>query len=367
MIYTHEELQAEVERLTRNATHVQIDTEQLHEVARVMKGELTGDGTPYRSNPEASLEAVLPENNRDLLQLYLVMVSQQFLIWRRNSEGQVQAWDIGIGDQRYVGGAGIMAAHARALQQGRPILDANYLATMTMTDVADLYRDEQTGEVTLQMLPMRLAKFNEIGRVLQGLYRGHAADLLQKSGGYLFRDDGRGVIQQLQLNFPVSYFDWPFCKLAFLFSQSLVDRRTENYPATDEYNRLTRIQDMNHMEIAADYYIPLFLLRTGVFKLSPELGGRLSGQQLIERNSAMEFEFRASTIIAGQMLAEITGCSMNKIDREAWKMGYLRCRLCRENISNEELPCPYRPICVGYQEQPSLMATRWPLILTPCY
>lgn len=367
MIYTHEALQTEIEALTQNARHVTINGARIRQVAEVMREELTGNGTPYLSNPEAPLEAALPENNRDALQLYFILSSQEFLIWRRNDENQVQAWDIEVDGQRYVGGPGIAAAHTRALQQGRPLLDADYLATMTLSDVQEFYRDEGTGEVTLQLLPQRLAKFNEIGRVLRDRYQGQVANLLREADGCLFRDDGRGIVQQLQLNFPTAYFDWPFCKLSILFAKFLVGRRRNGFPTTDEYRALTEIRDPQHFEIAADYYIPLFFLRTGIFEVSAELGRRLAEQKLIERNSRMEFEFRAATMAAGRALSEATGCHINDIDSECWKMGYLRCRLCREDISDEELPCPYRGLSVAYQEQPSLMDMRWPLVLTTCY
>lgn len=367
MIYEHEALRAETERLARDATHVRINTARLQQVAEVMREELTGNGTPYQSNPEAPLERALPENNRDALQLYFVLSSQEFLIWRRNSQGQVQAWDIEVDGQRYVGGPGIAAAHARALHKGKPLLDADHLASMTMSDIESFYRDEGTGEVTLQMLPQRLAKLNEIGRVLRDRYDGHVSNLLREAEGCLFREDGRGIVQQLQLNFPIAYFDWPFCKLAILFAKFLVGRRKTGFPTTDEYRALTEIRDTHHFEIAADYYIPLFFLRTGIFELSSEFGRQLREQKLIERNSRMEFEFRAATMVAGRLLSEATGCPINDIDSECWKMGYLRCRLCREDISDEELPCPYRELSVAYQEQPSLMDMRWPLVLTTCY
>lgn len=367
MIYTHQALRAEVDRLVRNARYVRINLDRLNQIADTMQVELTGQGTPYLSNPEAPIKAILPENNLDVLQFFFALTSQQFLIWRRDPVGQVQAWDIEIGGRRYVGGAGIMAAHARALQQGRPLLDANYLATMTMRDVEDFYRDESTGEVTLQMLPQRVTKFNEIGRVLGDQYGGHVSNLLQEADGYLFRDDGGGLVQLLQLKFSTAYFDWPFCKLAFLYAKSVVGRRQSGLPTTDAYQRLSQIKDPEHFEVAADYYIPLFFLRTGVFELSDPLGQRLGEQRLIERNSEMEFEFRAATITAGRLLSETLDRSINDIDEECWRMGYLRCRPCREGISDEELPCPYRPSCTAYQAQPSLMAMRWPLVMTTCY
>lgn len=367
MIYTHQALRAEIEKLATNATHVKINEDRLRRVAGVMRDELTGPGTPYQSNPDAPLSAALPENNRDVLQLYFVLASQEFLIWRRDDHDLVQAWDIEVDGQRYVGGPGIAASHVRALRKGAEILDADYLASMTIDDVKEFYRDERTGEVSLQMLPQRLAKFNEIGRVLHERYQGHIAHLLEEAGGFLFRDDGRGIVQQLLLQFPTAYFDWPFCKLAILFAKFLVGRRREGFPTTEEYRELTEIRDPEHFEIAADYYIPLYFIRTGIFEVSDALGRQLSDQKLIERNSAMEFEYRAATMVAGRALAERTGCSVVEVDSECWKMGYLRCRVCREDITDEELPCPYRDLSVAYQDQPLLMRMRWPLVLTTCY
>ncbi len=368
MPYSREAMRAELDILARGAAHVAIVPEKIREVAAAMRQEMTAaaDGA-FQTDPQQYPNESPLQNDRQTLQFYLVLTSQEFCIWRRGADGGVEAWTIDVGGQRYVGARGIAAAHVRALRQGRDVLDPTYLAAMTLQDVEEFYRDERTGQVTLQMLPQRLAKFNELGRVLLGRYGGQAANLLAASEAYLFSGGDRGLVQRLLLDFPTSYFDWPFCKLAVLLAKFLATRKTDGIPTTDEYRALTTIRDTENFEIAADYYIPLFFIRSGIFRVSDSLGAALRAQRLIGRDSRMEREYRACTIVAGRALAEETGQPLSAVDTECWKTGYLRCRLCREGISDEELPCPYRSVSKAYQSEHALMEMRWPLVLTTCY
>ncbi len=364
--YSPAAMRREIDALVRGARHVAIIHDKLREVAAAMRQELARAGASFQDPLQYPNES-LPTNDRDTLQFFLVKTSQEFCIWWRNAQGQVEAWEIEIGGQRYVGARGIAAAHVRALRQGKDLLNPAYLASLTLEDVEEFYRDERTGEVTLQLLPQRLAKFNEIGLVLSDRYGGHAANLLARAGGYLFRDDGEGLVQQLLAYLPAAFYDWPFCKLAILLAKFLTGRKTDGVSTTDEYRSLTLVRDPEHFDMAADYYIPLFFIRTGIFRISDELAGHLRDQRLIERDSRMEREYRACTIAAGRMLAEETGCSIASVDTECWKTGYLRCRLCRAGITEEELPCPYRAVSRGFQDEHELMELRWPLVLTTCY
>lgn len=367
MVYTREAMRGEIDRLVQEARHVSIVPEQVREVAAAMRQELAGSDGSFHADPQQYPDETPAENTRETLQFYLVLTSQEFCIWRRDPRGAVEAWEIQIDGRRYVGAPGIAAAHVRALRQGKAILDPGYLASMTLKDVGDFYRDERTGQVTLQMLPQRLAKFNELGRVLLDGYRGHVAGLVERAEGCLYRADGQGIVQQLLVSFPTAYFDWPFCKLALLFAKFVSTRATDTIPTTDEYRRLAAIRDPENFEIAADYYIPLFFIRTGVVRISDELARRLRNQRLIERDSLMEREYRAATVVAGRALAEEAGWPVAVVDTECWKTGYLRCRLCRAQVTDQELPCPYRTVSRAYQHEHGLMELRWPLVLTTCY
>lgn len=367
MTHSRDAMRREVEDLVRTAAHVRVVPEKVEEVAAVMRRELAGGGASFQTDPQQFPRESPAANDVDTLQFYLVLTSQEFCIWRRDAEGKVEAWDIEIDGRRYVGARGIGAAHMRALRQGKQILDPAYLASMTLDGVKEFYRDERTGKVTLQMLPQRLAKFNELGHVLQERHDGHVASLLDRANGYLFRDDDRGIVQQLHSDFSTAYLDWPFCKLALLFAKFIATRKTEGIPTTADYRRLAQIRDAENFEIAADYYIPLFFIRVGIFRIGDDLLSCLRDQRLIERNSRMEREYRASTITAGRMLAEAAGWPVTVVDTECWKTGYLRCRLCAAGMTDEELPCPYRSISKGYQDEHGLMDLRWPLVLTTCY
>lgn len=366
MPYSYEAMTREIDDLGRDARHLAIVPDKLREVADAMRRELAAPGASFQTDPLQYPHESPTENTRETLQFYLMLTAQEFCIWRRNGQ-QVEAWEITIGGQRFVGARGIAAAHVRAIRQGKNILNPAYLASMTLEDVRDFYRDEATGRVTLQMLPQRLAKFNELGRVLIDRYDGHAANLLEEAKGFLFDRDDRGLVQRLLLDFPTSYFDWPFNKLAILYAKFLATRKADGIPTTDEYRTLTRFRDPEYFVIAADYYIPLFFLRVGIFRIGEELAAYLRDQRLINRDSRMEREYRAATILAGRALAEASGQPINAVDTECWRTGYIRCRLCREGISDAELPCPYRSISKGYQNDHALMEMRWPLVLTTCY
>ncbi len=367
ILYGHEAMRAELDDLARGARHVTIVPANIQRVAAAMRQELAHAGGSFHTDPTQYPNESPAANDRDTLQFLFVLTAQEFCIWRRNRQEQVEAWEIEIEGQRYGGARGIAAAHVRALRRGTDLLNPAYLASMTLPDVQDFYRDERTGEVTLQMLPQRLAKFNEVGRVLADRYGGHAARVLERAEGRLFWSDGSGLVQQLVVNFPTSYFDWPFCKLAFLFAKFLTTRKIDGIPTTDDYRTLSAIHDAESFEIAADYYIPLFFIRTGIFEISEALADRLRAQRLLERDSRMEREYRACTMVAGRMLAEEAGWPIPTVDTECWKTGYLRCRLCRVGITDEELPCPYRTVSKGYQDDHALMELRWPLVLTTCY
>ena len=366
MLYSKTRMDDEVQWLADHSQHVTIDRERVLVVSTLIAQNIRKRET-LQTDPTQNPNQTLPQNDEDTLQFYLITTSQHFCIWRRTAEGEVRAWDIVIDGQRYVGAGGINAAHIRALRQGKNMLDPAYLASMTLADVQALYRDERNGQADLQMLPQRLAKLNELGRVLQARYDGRAARLLETTGGYLFHENGQGLVQQLLLHFPIAYFDWPFNKLAILLGKLLLLRNWSAIPSTEQFKALTTIHDPEHFEIAADYYIPLFMIRTGIFRISPQLAQRLRERRLIERNGRMERDYRASTIVAGRMIAAETGLSIAAIDEELWRSGFLRCRLCEVAISDEELPCPYREQSLAYQSEHELMELGWPLVLTTCY
>ena len=361
-IYSHATMLDELRKITDAAEHVHLDHEQLEWVADAMRLRLevrVGDFGLRRDYPD--LEPA------DMLQFHLVVGAHNFLFWQRDDMGRVVPWQIHINQELRHGFPAYLACHIRALQQGKNILDPGYLVSMTMADMQDYYRDEQTGEVTLQLLPERLARYHEIGRVLQEKYGGSFLTLLERAEGYLFRDDGQGIIQQLVTEFPLTYGDWPFCKKALVTVGNLYQDRNQVIPQDSQYRPLIELRDPEKLEIGADYYRPYFFYRVGLLRLSQAFQECLINQALIERDSPMEREYRAWTILAGRELANRLDVTPHDIAVETWAMGFMRCRPCYMGVPADEVPCNYRSFCYSYNQEPALMKSLWPLVLTTNY
>jgi hypothetical protein len=358
--------------IVRHAQDCHIDSARLEAVGHVM-ATLPPEHLEARTYSRVNLRPrEFPDqtpqiNDRAAIQHAFVTGSHGFFIWERDAAGHARPWEISVGGVRYRGAAGLFACHQRALNRGLDILDPAVLTGLRPGDVEDYYRDEVTGRTTLQHLEGRLAKYQEIGRVLQERFDGHFAALLHEADGWLFRDDGRGVIQALVEHFPTSYGDWPFAKLAMVITRGLYQRREAGVPTTDEFTRLTAFRDPERFDAGADYYRPFFLMRVGILRVSEELREHLTREELIEPDSAWEQEYRAATIRACDELALASGTPLFNAAAETWETGFLRCRRCAPGIAETELGCPYARVCRAYNEAPELLSIRWPLTYTLCH
>jgi Queuosine salvage protein len=362
-----------LEAILRRPHHVRINAPRLEEVAQRIPGSIASHWIDRYRETDEHYQHNLPPlpidlTDRDLLQWAMVSASQGWLIWERTADGDVIPFTVHVEGTRYVGGSGLEACHARAIRRGRDILDPDVLTAYTMADVEDHYRDERTGRVTLQLLEHRLRKFRAVGQALQAA-GGHFVHVLEQAGGYLYREDGKGLVQILQTRFGEVFDDWPFAKRVHVLIGGLVER-SRTRPLAPDLDRLLRFHDFASTEGGADYYRPLWFIRVGIFDISDEFKTKLRRRELIEPGSPMELEFRAATVEVMRRLAERVGSwpdSLGAIALETHGHPYLRCRRCRVGIAEEALPCPYRPVCKATHEDRDLMPCAWPLVLTTDY
>lgn len=369
--YSKDDMRARVAAVMKDARHVRIDPKRLEQVARIAPRSIeTQWYTAFRRSEEHYLEP-LPVDLSDLdqLQFSLVSASQGWLIWQRDASGTVIPLTIHVDGERYDGAWGLMACHARALRRGQNILDPDVLINLTLRDVEDHYRDDMTGVVPVQLVEERLENFREIGRVLRDEFDGHFINVLRRAGGYLYRDDGNGLVQLLITKFPRSFGDWPMAKLPNVLVLGLLGRKRSQRFAP-EIDRLLDFKDIENVEGGADYYRPMFFVRVGVFDISDDLKQKLRHHALIDAGSHMEQEFRAFTLQALRELAVRTEGwpqALSGLEVETHAQAFLRCRRCRVGISDEELPCSYRPVCKATHDDPDLMDCDWPLVITTEY
>jgi Potential Queuosine, Q, salvage protein family len=369
--YSREDMCVLLAAMAQDQRHAHIDARKLAQVAALMSASMvSGWRVNFQTTEEHYQQPLaLHLTEVELLHYALIEDSQGWLIWQRDADGRVMPLTLHIDGTKYSGGEALTACHLRAIRRGRNILDPRIIAKFAMADLEEHYRDDVSGKVTVQLLPERLENFREVGRVLIDDFDGDFRNVLRRAGGYLYRDDGQGFVQLLMQKFPRSFGDWPMAKLANVLALRLI-RLQSTHQFSAEVDRLLDFRDLQHIEVGADYYRPLFFLRVGVLEIGDELREKLRRRELIEPGSQMEREYRALTILAARDLGARIGTWSEifaDLADETHAQPFLRCRRCRVGISDEELPCPYRPVCKATHEDHRLMDCGWPLVLTTEY
>lgn len=306
---------------------------------------------PPWAEPSRYADEFPAANNRDTIQFFFVMVPQGYRHYQVAPDGQVTQWSLQAGGTIREGVHAQYACATRALREGINILDAQYLSEMRLADVATFYEDDRTGQPNIPDLIGRHARFREIGEVLRTRYDGQALNLFLTANGMLFDEVGGGLVQRLVKEFPLSYGDWPFCKLSMTPARMLHDRRETSIPSTEDYLRATTVLDPEHFEAGADVARPFALIRLGVLEIDDAVARRLAQREPIgETYDAL----RASAMLVCRALSRSTGISSPQLAGELWATGFFRCPRCHPNVSDEELFCPHKATCKAYQHDYSL-------------
>lgn len=180
----------------------------------------------------------------------------------------------------------------RAVEEGVPFLDGEYLATVTREDLQQVFR----GTTEMPMLDERVRIFNDVGRVLAESYQGRFHRFTASCSPRLY-DGGSGLLERLVTEFPrfddVSSYGSArpqFFKLAqlalWMTYASLHD--TDAFP----------IDDLGSMTAFADYIVPVALRVMGILEYSPQLEAAIESREEIPADSAWEVEIRAHTLHA---------------------------------------------------------------------
>ena len=340
-----------------------------------------------------------PVNDRDTVQFLLVAVSQFFSYWYKDGEEEtvrvqgeevrrekVKNWGVCTSGEPAFTDDTIAVAYclSRAVKSGVDLLDPERLGSISDEGLHLIYRDEKNGETLIPMQEERKKKLVEIGNGLIRFGRDSGTDphffgMLQAAQGRIST-----LLALLRRYFPFSYGD-PFLKLGLLLIKFLWDRLPENmhgnsFDCSDQYESLARFEDTRLFEAMADYMLPLFFFRTGVFRMKdPAVLDALVHNREIRRNGEVENCYRALTIKAVRMLAERMAAELGTSDESGTYRGGLRFLLdslfwqnalfnCKEHTYRSTVieECPYSGICDAC-ENGRLMLAGFPLVRTWYY
>jgi len=186
----------------------------------------------------------------------------------------------------------------RAMDQGIPILDGQYLANVSRAELNMIF----AGNIEMPMLDEKLGVLHQVGKVLAEKYDGRFHNFVHSCSPRLY-DKGNGLVDRLVAEFPrfndVSMLDGheiKFYKLAQLGIWMLYARlhRSGKF----------RLEDPEKMTAFADYIVPVALRLMGITSYSKDLEHAIDTYQLIPRDSRWEIEIRAHCIYATALLCE---------------------------------------------------------------
>jgi Potential Queuosine, Q, salvage protein family len=222
----------------------------------------------------------------------LLLDALNFCFWP--DPGQLR-WRVEWRDQILDGYAALAAALTRAIEEGRPLWDAAYLAGLDAAEMRAILRPIP-GAPAIPLFDARLANAREAGSVLLARYDGQFARAVESAHG-----SAVALALLLARDFP-SFHDvstWqgrpvPFHKRAQICVADL--------HATFQGRSWGTFHDLDHLTAFADYKLPQLLRRYGVLVYAPDLAATVDSYTLIPAGSESEIEIRAATIWAVELL-----------------------------------------------------------------
>ena len=271
--------------VVRDARLVQIDWESLAAQAQ----RWARDPWPE----QAGLDALhFTDDTERTANWVLLLDALNFCFW--GEPGQPR-WRIEWRGQTFDGYAALAAALTRAVEEGRPLWDAAYLAALTRDELAALLRPS-AGSPQIPLFEARLANAHEVGSVLLARYAGQFARASEAA-------EGSAVTLALLLAREFSSFadvaDWRGQRVPFLKRAQIC---VADLHAAFQGRRWGAFDDLASLTAFADYKLPQLLRTQGVLVYAPALAAQVDAFEPLPAGSEREIEIRAATIWAVELL-----------------------------------------------------------------
>lgn len=247
----------------------------------------------------------------DDVQLVFVEDVVNFCFWAGKDEPK---WQIELprGELTQGGWYGLTACFQRGLAERVPILDAEYLATISFADAKKFFRG--AGGVEIPLLKERVQNFQEAGQILLEKFAGEFINALEQADF-----DAIGIGNML-----IEHFK-SFRDVSMLEGTEVVFlKRAQICPNDLQYvlnGRGKKITNVNQLTAFADYKLPQVLRMFGVLTYRPELAKKIDTYVELPHDSREEVEIRAATIWAVELLRQhLPHLSAGDIDNTLWVM-----------------------------------------------
>ena len=261
----------------------------------------------------------------------LVLDALNFCFWAEKGQ---QRWRIeyqgpSVGDHQ---GSSLLdgywaeaASLTRAVEEGIPLWDAEYLSKMSREQMAHIFRGVPNPECPEgEMIPLfeqRLHNVHEVGCVLLEHYDGQFAKAVEQANHSAVR-----LVLLLAQRFP-SFNDVAWYRgheVRFLKRAQICVADLHGSFSGKGYGSFT---DLDQLTAFADYKVPQVLRPFGILDYHPSLAARIDKQDLIAPGSEEEIELRAATVWACELLRRQmvysagSTITASEVDNRLWHIG----------------------------------------------
>lgn len=244
---------------------------------------------------------------------FLVLDSLNFCFW---PSAKTDRWEIDYGGERLSGYYGLAAALKQAAEEGKPLLNADFLASLTGADLNEILG----GRGRLQLAEERLAILRETGRVLLGTYGGDPGILLEAAAG-----SAANLVRLVTAAFP------SFCDTAEYDGHPVFFYKRAQILAADLHGAFGgrgwgAFRDTDRLTAFADYKLPQVLRHLGIFEYGERLARKVDQLEHLQPGSPEEVEIRANTIWAVELIRRESAAGgltvkASEIDWLLWNLG----------------------------------------------
>jgi hypothetical protein len=305
--------------IVRHARLVRLDT---HRIAELAAQWVTA---PWPE--QAGLDALhFTDGTERTANWVLLLDALNFCFW---GEPGAPRWRVEWRGEALDGYYALAAALSRAVEEGRPLWDAAYLAALDQAELAEVLRP-LPGSPPIPLFAERLANAREVGRVLLERYAGRFTAAVEAAG--------RSAVELTLLlarDFP------SFDDVAVWGGQSVRFYKRAQICVADLHAafhgaRWGDFTDLDQLTAFADYKLPQLLRQRGALVYAPELAATIDGLMPVPPGSEAELELRAATIWAVELLRR--ALAERGITRPASAIDY---RLWAESQAPEARAQPY--------------------------
>jgi hypothetical protein len=276
--------------IAQEARSVRIVPEQLDATAELLAGQPT---TPadWNAGPHPC-----GRDDAERANLVLALDALNFCFWSLPN-APLPRWQVTYAGQTHNGYWALAAALRRATEQGRPLGDAEYLATLTEPEVAELLAGDP-GTQEIPLLHARQQHLREVGRVLLARWDASFLNAIEEAKGSaatLVREVCNALTSFHDISL-VNGHEARFLKRAQILVADLAGAFNGQGPGA--------FHDLHTLTAFADYKVPQVLRQFGVLEYAPALAERIARHELLPPDSPEELEIRAATIWGVEQLRQ---------------------------------------------------------------